>query len=110
MKQFIAAVTMGIILCVFGHAGFAATTEVDALIEKLVEKNILTRQEAIELKGEIVADAKALREEGLKESLPKWVQDMKLKGDLRVRYQNERRDSTNSRNRGRIRMRLGFPQ
>ena len=91
----------------FGKFSFATTTQVDSLIELLVEKGTITRAEGIKLKGEIASDEKALREEAMKQSLPKWVQDMKWKGDLRVRYQNERRDTTNSRHRGRVRMRLG---
>ena len=94
-------------LMIWNNPSFAASTSVDALIQKLVDKKILTDKEALELKGEIAADEKLVREEGFKQSLPSWVQGMKWKGDLRVRYQNERRDSTNSRNRGRIRMRLG---
>ncbi|MCM8796205.1 MAG: putative porin [Candidatus Omnitrophica bacterium] len=93
---------------------FAATTQVDALIEKLVEKGILTRREAIELKAEIAEDEKIVREEGLKQSLPQWVREIKLKGDLRLRYQYEKRKGSNlnmgnttERERGRIRFRLG---
>ena len=93
---------------------FAATTQVDALIEKLVEKNILDRQEAIKLKGEIAEDEKIIREEGLKQSLPAWAREMKLKGDLRLRHQYEKRKGSNTnagntteRNRARIRFRLG---
>ncbi len=89
------------------HTGMADSTQVDALIRKLVEKGILTQQEALELKEEIATDEKLLREEGLKTSLPSWVQDMKFKGDLRVRYQHEQRESTNTRDRGRIRLRFG---
>lgn len=86
----------------------AQTTQVDALIEKLVEKGILTRNEGIKLKGEIAADEKIVREESMKMSLPEWVQKMKLKGDLRLRHQYERtRADTEGRNRGRIRYRLG---
>lgn len=108
MRKVISAMLTGFLILCFAATSRAATTEVDALIEKLVQKGILTKQEAIDLKGEIVQDAKTLREEGLKESLPKWVQDMKLKGDLRVRYQGEHRDSTNARHRGRVRFRLGL--
>ncbi|MCM8786952.1 MAG: putative porin [Candidatus Omnitrophica bacterium] len=93
---------------------FAATTQVDALIEKLVAKGILNRQEAIELKAEIAEDEKILREEGLKQNLPQWIREMKLKGDFRLRYQHEKRKGSNlnegkstSRDRGRFRLRLG---
>ncbi|OGX32798.1 MAG: hypothetical protein A2787_07420 [Omnitrophica WOR_2 bacterium RIFCSPHIGHO2_01_FULL_48_9] len=88
---------------------FAGATQVDALIEKLVEKDILSKAEAIKLKGEIAADEKLAREEGLKQSLPSWVQGLKLKGDLRLRTQWERRQhAAEERYRGRIRYRLGM--
>lgn len=91
---------------------FAATTQVDALIEKLVDKGILTRQEGIELKAEIAEDEKIVREEGLKQSLPSWVQNTKLKGDLRLRFQNKHEKAANDYNKdttvGRIRLRLGL--
>lgn len=97
--------TMGIMV----PATYSATTQVDSLIEKLVEKKILTREEARSIKAEIVADEKVIREDGLKQSLPSWVQNVKLKGDLRIRYQwdhtfNDRNDT----NRGRLRFRLGL--
>ena len=97
-----------------GHLSFAATTQVDALIEKLVEKGILDRQESIKLKSEIAEDEKIVREEGLKQSLPSWVREMKLKGDFRLRYQYEKKKGSNTnagntteRDRARIRFRLG---
>ncbi len=108
MWKVLSVILAGFMVLTLCPASYATSTQVDSLIEKLVDKGILTKAEGIELKGEIAADEKILREEGFKQSLPPWVQDMKWKGDLRVRYQNERRDSTNSRNRGRIRFRLGM--
>ncbi len=108
MKRLVMAGIIGVLTFSVLPPASAAITQVDSLIEKLVEKGILSKEEARELKTEILADAKTLDEDTFKQSLPTWVQKMKLKGDLRVRYQNERRDSTNSRNRGRVRMRLGL--
>jgi polyhydroxyalkanoate synthesis regulator phasin len=116
MRRFILCLTIGFVVFGFSSSVFAATTQVDALIEKLVEKGILNRQEAIKLKAEVAEDEKIVREEGLKQSLPSWVRDTKLKGDLRVRFQSERREGTTigggghtaERNRGRIRARLGL--
>jgi polyhydroxyalkanoate synthesis regulator phasin len=87
---------------------YAATTQVDSLIEKLIEKGVLTKSEAREIKQEIVSDEKAHREEAMKTGLPEWVQKTKIKGDARVRYQYERRkNDTEARTRGRVRFRLG---
>src|SRR3989338_1716830 len=97
-----------------GPVCFAATTQVDALIEKLVEKGILDRQESIKLKSEIADDEKLVKEEGLKQSLPSWAREMKLNGDFRLRYQYEKKKGSNTnagntteRNRARIRFRMG---
>ncbi len=94
-------------------AGFAATaaTQVDALIKILVDKKILTAEEAAQLKDQIVYDEKTIREENFKKDIPQWVQDLKLSGDFRLRYQYEKRNtgdaSERDQSRGRIRMRLG---
>lgn len=102
---------IGVLATVFmltSGVGYAATTQVDSLIEKLIDKGILTKQEAREIKQEIVTDEKVLREDAMKTSIPEWVQKTKLKGDARVRYQYERRkNDTESRTRGRVRFRLG---
>ena len=108
MKRNICIFTV-VILLGLTQLCLAASTQVDALIEKLVEKNILSRQEAIKLKGEIAADEKLIREEGLKQNLPSWVQNLKLKGDFRLRLQWERKQhAAEERFRGRMRYRLGL--
>lgn len=60
---------IGVMLAGFTDFGFSATTGVDALIGKLVEKGILTRQEGIRLKGEIAEDEKIVMDEGLNKNL-----------------------------------------
>lgn len=104
--------TIGLAILMFlsvSTVSHAATTEVDALIQKLVEKGILEKEEAREIKAEIVKDAKVIQEDRIKQVTPEWVQNTKLKGDLRLRYQYERRkNDTEARGRGRIRYRLGL--
>lgn len=88
---------------------WAASTQVDSLIQKLVEKGILDKHEARELKLEIAEDAKIINEDSAKAVVPDWVKKTTLKGDARVRYQYERRSNdTESRTRGRLRLRLGL--
>ncbi|MBP9853598.1 MAG: putative porin [Candidatus Omnitrophica bacterium] len=97
-------------VCMFTNTipTFAASTEVDSLVEKLVEKGVLTKAEGRELKSEIAADEKLMKEENLKVALPEWVQKMKVKGDYRLRYQYEKKAANaESRSRGRMRFRLG---
>ena len=109
MRKLLVMVCALVSILAWNGTSFAGTTQVDSLVEKLVEKGILTRNEGIKLKGEIAADEKIFREAGLKQSLPKWVQSIKLKGDFRLRYQKEKKNlTTENRNRGRIRYRLGI--
>ncbi|MBI4308872.1 MAG: putative porin, partial [Candidatus Omnitrophica bacterium] len=106
-KKFLGLLVAG--LCAWPAGAFAASTQVDSLIEKLVEKGILTKSEARELKMEIAEDAKALQEDSVKSTLPEWIQNTKIKGDVRVRYQYERqKNDTEARSRGRARFRLGL--
>jgi len=45
--------------------------------------------------------------EGNALTLPKWVQNFTFKGDLRLRYQTDKKEDSKRRHRGRIRARLG---
>src|SRR5262249_52098389 len=91
-------------------ASYAADTQVDSLIKKLVEKGVLTSDEGQQLKGEIAYDAKTIQENNMKTGLPDWVQNIKMSGDVRLRDQYQRRDLRTAtifdRNRGRVRARL----
>ena len=98
--------------------------EVDILINKLVEKRIITQDEATELINEmqkegareneaiktVVVEAAKEEAKNNKQVLPSWVSNMTLSGDLRVRYQSEDIDNDGkpSRDRWRIRLRTGL--
>lgn len=89
-----------------GLAAVAHAGEVDALIDKLVEKGVLSRSDAETILQETKEAKKAKPKEEAK--IPSWVQKIKLAGDLRLRYQYEDRDSAEeARNRARFRWRLG---
>ena len=62
----------------------------DVLLEKLVDKGILTPTEASIIKDETKQQVSKELVEQRSYALPEWVQKIKIKGDLRVRYQNER--------------------
>ncbi len=88
--------------------------EIDLLLQKLVEKGVLTAGEASEIAVETKEEIKKEIAQAKHETLPKWLQTFKLKGDARVRYQYETRKGSNlnlgqttERDRGRIRLRLG---
>jgi hypothetical protein len=87
----------------------------DALINKLVEKGILTVKEGNELREE--AEKNFNDAYATKSGMPDWVQALKFNGDVRVRYEgfyaddkwieNGRTNRFTDRNRFRIRARLG---
>ena len=108
MKKF---VVLGIIGFVVGRI-FLSTSfagEVDVLIDKLVDKKVITPFEAQIIRDETKQQVAEEISQGKHPTLPDWVQNMKLKGDLRVRYQYERdATDTDAKERGRIRYRLGI--
>lgn len=85
------------------HAG-----EVDLLVQKLVEKGVLSSNEGQILLDETRQDVAKQNAKGTNDALPAWVQTTKIKGDVRLRYQTQQREAGTTRNRGRIRYRLGF--
>lgn len=120
MKQRCAAVVLVLLLiCIPVQSVCAA--EVDILVEKLVQKGILTETDAREILQEVKEasrterqkvvreTAEALRKEngGFMVDLPAWVRNTTFKGDLRLRYQFNDGSDTADRHRGRYRLRLG---
>lgn len=108
-------------LAIFVLVGFIGTClgirpsyagEVDVLLQKLVEKGILTGAEAQQVKIETQEQVKKEIATGKSASLPDWVQNIKLKGDFRLRGQEKHEKATNNYNKdttiGRIRLRLGL--
>jgi len=109
MRQFILRIFVGMTLLLFSGVPLSRAGEIDILLDVLVEEGVLSP-----IKAQIVRDETQRRvaqeiSEGKSSSLPKWVQNMKVKQDLRVRHQYERRNNdTEGRNRGRVRYRLGL--
>jgi len=106
------------------YQGSVYSAQEELIIRKLVEKGVLSEAEAKALLEEL---SKASEKEQTKQrqytkqvaqeevkanvpSIPKWVQNVSLKGDLRLRYQTDDRDNDTyaSRDRARIRWRLGM--
>jgi len=92
-----------------------ADSSVDALIQKLEDKGILTTQEAVQIKDEVSTKEQSSQEKSFKSLLPDWLNSMKFSGDFRLRDQIERRGVVNgsassrlARNRGRFRARLNM--
>lgn len=137
-KLVLGSCVLPLLLALLGAGGAASATEVDTLVEKLVEKGILSRQEADALieeareetdepevapEEEAVAEAEAAPEEPAEREAdkasfapPKWVSRIHPMGDLRLRWDTQVKDKnetgeepqSDTRNRGRFRFRFGL--
>ncbi len=89
-----------------------AQSSVDALLNKLEQKGILTVDEAKELKSENQMDSAADFNKAMnsKFQMPDWITSYKLYGDFRGRYDEQTTDSSAivDRDRFRYRLRVGL--
>src|ERR1043166_6761563 len=76
----------GGLLVLGAYAGTLHGQSNDALLKKLVDKGILTTQEAAELKKE--SDAGFDKGYRTKSGMPDWVTAMRIYGDIRIRYES----------------------
>jgi len=84
----------------------ALAQSADALIDKLVDKGILTVKEANDLREE--SDKGFTTAFSVKSGMPEWVTALKFNGDFRGRYESFNFDAnTPARNRFRYRARFG---
>ena len=82
--------------------------EIDLLLQKLVDKGVLTAGEAQQVKTETQEQVKKEIAQGKNASLPQWVQNIKLKGDFRLREEWRKDKGQDDLSRTRIRVRLGL--
>jgi hypothetical protein len=111
MKKLVTAIALiGFIAVGVVRVSYAG--EIDILLQKLVEKGVLTAGEAQQIGTETKEQVKKEIAEGKYSSLPTWLQNTKLKGDFRLRYNyghpKGSNGTTNDQQRGRIRFRLGL--
>jgi hypothetical protein len=108
MKKFLTTFVVAIIAVLCLNASSSYAGEIDILLQKLVEKGVLTPGEAQQIGTETKEQVKAEIAEGKFSSLPAWVQNTKLKGDFRMRYQWDRKRQTVAQNeKTRFRLRIG---
>ncbi len=86
----------------------SAASDVEILLNKLVEKGILTPADAGQIHQEMVQQRATEKPALAGEVVPQWAQRVTLSGDLRLRQESFWRDSSsaNARTRSRQRMRL----
>ena len=106
MRKIFFILTVGMLLSLFSSQQLYAG-EINILVNKLVEKGVLTSVEAQNILDRTKQQVSKEMAQGKYSALPKWVQAMKLKGDLRLRYQWNKKKSSKQRHRGRYRLRLG---
>lgn len=107
MRKSWLVVLIGMLLCTFISSSVFAG-EIDLLVRKLVEKGVITAGEAQQIITETKEEVKKELAKGESSSVPAWVQNTKLKGDFRMRYQRDRKRATATQNeKTRFRMRLG---
>src|SRR5678816_1386070 len=90
--------------CALGGTALAQSS--DALIDKLVEKGILSVKEANELREE--ADKDFTKAYSVKSGLPEWVTSLRFNGDLRMRFDRITTEDSSFADRDRFRYRLRF--
>jgi hypothetical protein len=104
VKKSLAAATL--LAVALAGAGSAQAQSADALLDKLVEKGILSVKEANALKEQ--SDNDFTKAYSTKTGLPDWVTSMRLNGDLRLRYDQISSEDSASQDRQRFRYRLRF--
>src|SRR5438128_1222334 len=95
-------------LALFAVITSARAQSADALINKLVEKGILTTKEPSELRDETQKDFdKSFRKET---GMPDWITGFKVSGDFRGRFEENNAENTlyHTRDRYRYRVRAGL--
>jgi len=110
MKRKIILVLVGLAVSILLLPFSSQAGEIDILVQKLVDKGVLSQGEAQQILTETKEEVRAQLAKGDMDTLPAWIRNMKLKGDFRLRYQydDKDKDSVSGRNRGRIRYRLGI--
>jgi polyhydroxyalkanoate synthesis regulator phasin len=99
------AALAGVVAAVAGGTTAHAQSS-DALIDKLVDKGILTPGEAKDLREEV--DKDFTRAYQAKSGLSDWVSSLKLNGDFRGRVENFHSDNDLFKDRTRFRYRVRF--
>lgn len=85
----------------------ARAGELDLLLDRLVEKEVLDPGEAQEIRIGTQEEVKKEIAQQRHRTLPMWIQTMKLRGDVRLRYQfNDNRNKRYNQHRGRYRLRF----
>jgi hypothetical protein len=101
--------TPALVCLVFTSATVISAGELDPLLDKLVEKDVISGVDAIEIKSESEEKMKNEISQKLNNVLPLWMQTVTIGGDLRFRHEvNDDENNSYIRRRDRIRMRVSL--
>ena len=106
VRRIIFSITALVLLFCLSPVRPASAGEVDVLVDKLVEKGVLTHGEAQRIKTETKEELRKQVAQGELEGFPKWLQLLSVKGDLRLRHQFQQKEGSLDRHRDRVRFRL----
>lgn len=100
--------TLGLvaIAAVAGYVVNGHAQSVDSLLDKLVDKGVISVKEANELREE--SDKDFTKAYSAKSGMPEWVSALKFNGDMRGRYESFYFDNAAGVDRQRFRYRLRF--
>lgn len=107
MRKFLATLVLTSIFALSFAIHSVYAGEMDLLLQKLVEKGLLTPGEAQQVKTETKEEIRKEISQAKYDLLPEWLQRVKLKGDFRLRYEWDKDKGQEDNNRARIRVRLG---
>jgi len=107
MKRTVIAAVLGCFIFLSMAAKYSYAGEIDLLLQKLVEKGVLTAGEAQQVKIETKEEIKKEISQAKYDLLPEWLQRVKFKGDFRLRYEGKRERGAKDENMGKIRLRQG---
>ncbi len=105
MRVFLALSWLLASLFFTGAFSWAAESDVDRLLDLLVEKKVLSADDATGFKADLAVKK---QEEKQPVATPDWVANIKLKGDVRVRHEWDKNKGLQDNSRERIRTRLGL--
>jgi len=91
-------------ILIISPLSFAAESDVDRLLELLVERKVLSKDDATAFRADLAVKK---QEEKQPLAVPDWVANTKLKGDFRLRYEWDQNKGQPDYNRARIMTRLG---
>jgi hypothetical protein len=106
---FLLAIMLSTIIFVFiVTTRLSHANEIETLLNKLVEKGVLTGPEAQQILVETREEEQKKIAKRKHDILPEWIQKTKLTGDFRLREQYEKNNAKEDRWRTRLRLRLGI--